>query len=983
LLSIAVIKNNDETVKKLLDCDFDVNLEIEEYSKKCNLIDIAWRSFTNPKDDNAKISSNNIILYLLNADSKFPQNFSNENASTEVQQLVNYRKELHDLIHDRNYEALKEILTPENNNLYYYYDTANQSLLMHALRMDKDSNTLETLSCLNLKVGAHETVESGTIFRQIRNKNRLNAKDLSEAHISKLVAKSKIADYNDQNTEYPKHILEAYQTINENESCSNVLKVVAEWKKLKIFFDFKHDTTYYFDPASSIRTKGITYSSGQIHIGAKNLLNGNEKEKQQVLGVMIHEFCHLAILITYMNNFDPYQMGESEDKRKFVEKVVPECRKNRGIEGFVDNVFGSYIPEHFHSELIVLVCHMLMHYYSVIQTVSRSTLVCRRIFSGVPWLKKIWTTIKNSDCENSKIIENREQNFPELFKYFKEIVYPELIRALPVLKKLQDDKQKVKFCELTEPMKAKILNKKFDFQGEEVTLFDIIENDEEILNLLNSDEIKDILLDGKAFSIGHVCEKTTKYDYIERSFNRFTKNDPNQNSNNLEEPRKFDQIINEVEEYKTFILAAKAGEGKTATFENLTKKLKNKNKNSWVSFVKLRDFRKKFDKVNLEETKNIRDIFMIFVNIIFSYSKKENFDINSDFKIKIFRKLFDNGKVILLLDGIDEICPKFNQHMISILSILKKESNNQLWISSRPQHVEQLMEVLGVKAFTLKSYGDEERKQLIFKICVALEKNFDFFYPPLLWFFMSYKDFNNPLIIIIITELYINGKFDLKNESYDYFKIYNLLVKEQIKNFVTTVDSDDQLILLTFTFLHQVLALKCIFDDEEIKDLQIMKNWKKEKKNWTAEKIQRFGFVIVDLNFLENDDKGSIDFIHYSIAEFFVAKYILDNIFIEDRSDKEIEHLFELIKLFKLKNRKFLLNYLKNHWVVSEENLHRKLSELIVDEIEKCSKINLKYDDLDCLHFWCPFLKNESNLLKKVWQVNQNLFIYLDRFIYP
>jgi len=48
-----------------------------------------------------------------------------------------------------------------------------------------------------------------------------------------------------------------------------------------------------------------------------------------------------------------------------------------------------------------------------------------------------------------------------------------------------------------------------------------------------------------------------------------------------------------------------------------------------------------------------------------------------------------------------------------------------------------------------------------------------------------------------------------------------------------------------------------------------------------------------------------------------------------------------------------------------------------VDEIEKCSKINVKYGDLDCLHFWCPFLKNEpTDLLKKVWQVNQKKTLF-------
>ncbi|XP_070491111.1 uncharacterized protein [Chironomus tepperi] len=943
LLSIAITQNNDEVVEKLIMHKFNVDFEFKEDNNlKVSLIDLAWRTYTRAKGENVKISSNNIIFTLLSYDAKFPKNFNMKDASKKVQELVNNRIELHEYIQSRNYETLKDKIKSQNYKLSFYYDKANVSLLMHALRTDIDSDTFSLLKSLNLSIGSHETKEASDYFLIIRNNNRTNAKCLTKVHIYMLYVKSKVADYNYQNPEYSDHILEAYEKIDKNEHCSNVLKVAAACNGLKIFFDFKHSTTYYFDPLSSIQTKGIIYNTGEIHIGARDLLNDNEKNN--VLGVIIHEFCHLAMLMTYFNDFDPYQIGESEDKTRFIEKVVKQCRENQEAEDMVCNVFDSYIPEHHHSEIIVLFCEMLMHY-----CVEDSKI----------------------DSENLKIIKNCELIFSELFEYFKEVVEPELLKVLPILKKLQDDDQKVEFFELTEPMKAKIIFKRnYNFQGERTSIYEIIENYEDILKFLSSNDIKDILIDNEILELGEVCKASTSYGFVKRSFTRFIKD---QKCKEIEE---IDQIIEKVKESKRFILAAKAGEGKTTIFENLAVKLKEKNKFFWISFIQLRNFRSVFDEITIGETTVLNDIFNVITNILFPCSKEKRKYLKFRFRYNVFKKLFNTGKVILLLDGIDEVCPKCNQHMMLILRILRNNTNNQLWVSTRPQHVDELTGTLDVEAFTLNPYGDNEQSQLIFQICKKFNKNYNYFYYDIYEFLKSYSDFNNPMLIIIVTKLYLNGKIDLKDRFYDYFGIYKLLIDSQFLENDSKVESEDRNPFLEFTSLHRVLALKFIFNENEIKDLQILKKFKKDKKSWTIEKVQRFGFVILDLKFFENERRSSIDFIHYSIAEFFVADYIIHNIFDESRNDKEIELIFELIKLIKLKNRRFMMNYLKNHWDVSDENIHRKLIELIVDEIQKSSKINAKYGDFNSLSFWCPFLRNDHEILKNLWQVNEQKTLF-------
>ncbi|XP_070500742.1 uncharacterized protein [Chironomus tepperi] len=958
LLIKAVTDNNAVLVSKLLKYHFDLDFEFEySENKKLNAIDKAWEAYVHSTDKVTKSICSQIMLNLLKANSKFPYEFNYDIACDDIKDFIDECEELRDFVDDGDVTSLTEKIQ-SSPNISYFYDDNNESLMFYALK-NKKHKIYNLLASLDLNIGCHEIYGLQEVYatfearqrRVLRTRNQATAKQFPKAHLLILKSKSKIGNNDRDSRKHWRCINEAYETIDQNEGASKVLQVVATCKSLRIFFDFTHDSTYYFDPYSSAGSRGITYTSGVINIGARSLLK--EDNKYEVYGVLAHEFCHLALLMSYMNNFNPYPMGDNEDTVRFVDVVATECEKNQDFEKLVKNVYDLYPKDEHHSELIVLVPQMTMNYH-----------------------------IKdpNAECENSKIIADRMKKFPELFKYFKEVVEPQLEKAVPVLVNLQDDNQDVRYADLTQPMKAKLFHSKVKFQGISISLFDIIGDDDEILKLLPSDDIKDILLDREFYEFGDVCRMSAKYGYIERNFMK---------SRNGTDAFTFGHVKNIVENSKIFILTGKAGCGKTTTFENLSKKLKVGNENYWISFIRLRNFREIFDEFSSSNVDpNLEEVITLLCKVIFPRARKKNFNFDADFGIRVFKKLFVNNQVILLFDGIDEICPKFNVFIAAILKLLKEKSKIQLWISTRPQHAEQFEDKFSTESYIHEPYSRVNQRMMINEIFrksdVATERrSFELLYTNIGRMFKKYDDFNNPLIIVIITELYISGKIDFEIDSINLYEIYEKLIDAQVEKVESKIDSKERSIFLNFKLLFQVLALRFIFDDTNLTSLSIIRRWKKEKKNWTAEKIQRFGFVIVDLSFLETDDRNSIDFVHKTFAEFFVVQFIVEVVFNDDEDirKEEIETICQLVELLESgKNGSFLLSFFNKKSNIKEKCLQPNIKELISKQIEK--SINSEQFDTKILVFWCQFLQNDPATLKKLWKGTGDKSLFRNIYFY-
>lgn len=980
LLIKASDKNYLETVESLLNQEFDVD---DEDCHSFSAVDYAWISYDtlNKKPTNAKgeeeeedkeeeperikirDKANKIILCLLNANSRLPKltvEFDYQKASKEVQGFIVMCESLHHDLINNDFEALK--LKLDNYvDLLYFYDRYNMSLLAQAF----DKKKFEIINFLNrISTGFHENLDQ--FYKEMEEKKRIelrhqhsiNAKGLSEAHLLILRSRSKIGNNAKLFSSFWTSIEKAFKTIDEDDFCSKILKVAAQVKKIKLYFDLKHEAVYYLDPLRASTTKGTTYLNGTIYIGAKNLID--DLKNPEVFGVLSHELCHLSMLMTYMNTFNPFPMGKSKERAEFEHEVMKLCRENMKYESIVENAFG-YEKNIQESELIVTAPQILMHYLG----------------------------------NDAKIIELKKKYF-KLFDYCKIYIEPALLAAIPVLEMIEDPTVNINYRDLTDPMKAKILNCKISFQDENTTFNRVIGNDSEILEILSPDEIRNILKKDQPPKIGAICELKIRYTMVDREFMDRKKYDKLK-MERTEKCKRFVKkykknysiVKKEVEKSKIFILSDYAGAGKTTVFRDLAIKLKKEKKKTWVSFIDLKKFEDVYNKYRDDyDYLTIEEIKVILIAIVEPGSKLAS---------KIFEKLFDHGRVILFFDGIDEICPRHSNLFMKIFDILKhSETNNQIWISTRPHYAGRLERIFETNAHSLVLYNQEQKISYIKEILTfnnitdedektkianrvyyfIWRMNFD----PAYFYETEY-----PLIIEIITELHVQDGIPLTQTS--YYKVYHGMVNKQREKVGSKIPNLDRDIFskLSVWDVHKVLALIVFIGNDfynrlnyELKELSLVKRWEWERKKgiWTSDMIQRYGLVLIDMDDPE-DNRESIIFTHETYAEFFVAQFIIDFLFEENQSELEIHRKLKFFHIISNKLeivRKFIYSYLKHE--AREDKFHypNSIKEYILGRITEMYEYLKEIEELENLYFFELFgrlTSNDQELRDSFWRKNE------------
>lgn len=486
----AVKNNNLETVQELLKSNHDIDYEDNQHK---SFIDYAWINFIEAKTQSNKKISEKIILELLNANSQFPKkifNFKFEKVPKEVQKFIDICESMHRAVEHHDTKNLNKIIK-EFPHLRFFYDRFNESVLIYALKRQR----IDALDVIKDKLSIRHDESLSEIFYEfsipdLEEEINSSTNKLPHPQILLLIAKSRL-----QNARNPQKcwsaIYDAFLILNEVDSCSKILKITSIWKQLRINFDFSKEKFSNF------------ISPGTVIIGAKNMDIAN---KFEVIGSIAHELNHLAIQIIFMNKLNPFPMGESAVKLKFIQvcKNIEEiCKENPGCEVIVKRVFDSYNKITQPSELIVRPMQIVMHYY-----------------------------------ESAAKINKNQRIFNELFNYFVEVVLPELEKTIPVLKMLQKDKLEIEFDDLTESMKAKILHSKILFQDMETTFFDIIGDDqqaqESILENLSSENIKQILLNDEKIKIVSNIELGQERFVIERNYIKRPKDNKADNDKNDE-----------------------------------------------------------------------------------------------------------------------------------------------------------------------------------------------------------------------------------------------------------------------------------------------------------------------------------------------------------------------------------------------------------------------------------------------------------------
>lgn len=505
---------------------------------------------------------------------------------------------------------------------------------------------------------------------------------------------------------------------------------------------------------------------------------------------------------------------------------------------------------------------------------------------------------------------------------------------------------------LTIPLRNKLLNSNFSFQNETLTFKELKNLNSEAFSYLTSAHIINVL-DGEKIQLGKVVEVNSEF-YFQRYFELDQNMQISKKNNFKYSIRKNLSLIIEkvfgnetMAGNKAFILSANAGTGKTVTFQNMTIEIKKMFPLKWVSYVDLKSYPHIYKKIT--NTTNIDDIRELMKDILLA-------DIKNEFEIQIYEKLFDSGKVVILWNGFDEIAPTYDSEVIKIFTFIYK-TNNVQFICTRPYYSKKLEEIFSaIDFYTFAPLNIIEQEnylkmQFLFKN-IKFEKIDELVQKVLSLMNGMSDEFNTPLMLKIFATISVsNVEFEIKN----LYEIYSIFVKMQMQNWQSEGLRDDTLIKITMSSsefnilkLYQKYALiyhqSSLFLKSEAfysikyKKLQILNL--EHPKEISNEDISRLGILY------HNGDQ--YEFIHRTFEEYFIAQYLIENIYNADSglSQEEAEMRLTIFLLCYYRSFRVIFDFINSYFQSQNINGTKIFSQNILKHFERSKNNFLRVIDL-------------------------------------
>jgi len=335
------------------------------------------------------------------------------------------------------------------------------------------------------------------------------------------------------------------------------------------------------------------------------------------------------------------------------------------------------------------------------------------------------------------------------------------------------------------------------------------------------------------------------------------------------------EIIEQIKKEKILILSSEAGVGKTATFEQLTMKIKKKFPTRWVSYIDLPNYTKSHKSTGTAEN--------LLKDILGLNSEKNNFE------VKIFEESFKSGNLVLIWNAFDKISQTFNNYILNVIKSIHETSSNIQFVCTRPLYSERLRKAFKVWTWQLVPFDKEKKQEFLReffksenvsseKIQKYIEKG-EKIIEKLNYDDQSLYNFETRLMLLLIPEIH---ESDNLFESANIFGISEAFLEKKIEIWLEKGKNTFSIamkllfsgslktILQKFALLNEFNLFSSRTLSLKMRKLQIMQ--KEIPEDIPIEEISRMGILFIN-------GKNNFQFSHKTLSEFFVAQYFIENIF--------------------------------------------------------------------------------------------------------
>lgn len=437
---------------------------------------------------------------------------------------------------------------------------------------------------------------------------------------------------------------------------------------------------------------------------------------------------------------------------------------------------------------------------------------------------------------------------------------------------------------------------------------------------------------------------------------------------------------------RIFMLSADAGTGKTVTFMQFAIRIKRKYPTRWVSYINYRKHKEYFER-KIETLDNARTALAEILKI----------KIKNQFEKRMFEELFATGRMILFWDGYDQICPDWLENSQSpaskIIELINNHTKNIQFVSTRPSHSDKLRTTFKIEPYTFVPLNNASKNEFLRGFFISRKFN-ETQIPTyinkvqnIVRSTKSKNDFNTPLPLEMIA-LIISTEKKIYN-SENLFQIYEKVVKNKLLTWLNQTNGQSKLIEsllvngISINEIFQKYALRLIpnnnirsFDRYLSLKLEITTNM--FPNNIKINQISEMGILYIN-------SKKSYSFAHSTFIEYFIAQYLIQNVF--KTKDDVYEQEAELrIQLFYWSIQDsgisvFIESYLET---VAKDTLLSFNPQILNLFLTKYNNfmINMMQSRTPPIPLLMEFFKKNHMLLIHQLRINQSESIYASTFDY-
>jgi len=303
-----------------------------------------------------------------------------------------------------------------------------------------------------------------------------------------------------------------------------------------------------------------------------------------------------------------------------------------------------------------------------------------------------------------------------------------------------------------------------------------------------------------------------------------------------------DKLLEQAQRQRVMLISDTAGMGKSTVVTHLSKEIKERFPAKWVVRIDLNDHADALSALKQEEIDKEKAIEFVSLKLL---------KLKRVLEMELFKQCFEQKqkvRIVIMLDGFDEISPFYKESVIGLLQTLRQTAVEQLWITTRPHLRGELEDKLQQLSYTLEPFskqnqvefltkfwslkdwftetsdkeGEKEKKRLEIyakKLIDELSKSIsdkdrEFTGIPLLTRMLaeafheevkkSKPEISYELDLLGLYERFIERKYDIYQEEKLQVNVNNAAAKEERKRQLNSTRLE-----------HQLLALKVLFNEEQ------------------------------------------------------------------------------------------------------------------------------------------------------------------------